>query len=278
MTSVTEYLKRYHQKFIIKIETDENHDPEEIQSVVNLKISLDSLPVLSANIYNDDYSNIAFTDNDNHIFKYEYYKGWFYIRCDYLTNGLIMHVLPKEVNNMDYLILHNDEDTDAEGIHNDDESLHEYISPLRDVDPLMKNIQIDIVGELSRINVIGLLDSTNTEWDSTSLMLSKLNTQKNILQNAKKEDDDEDYEFNIDNNYVFSEYDMEDGFPETLLDNEKYVSTLKYISEDLFVDTHAEYYIERQLNCYPQTSTFTKWKEENEIPLSAYQDTDEVEE
>ena len=142
----------------------------------------------------------------------------------------------------------------------------------------MKNIQIDIIGELSRINVIGLLDSTNTEWDSTSLMLSKLNTQKNILQNAKKEDDDEDYEFNIDNNYVFSERNMENGFPETLLDNEKYVSTLKYISEDLFVDTHTEYYIERQLNCYPQTSTFTKWKEENEIPLSAYQDTDEVEE
>ena len=109
-------------------------------------------------------------------------------------------------------------------------------------------------------------------------MLSKLNTQKNILQNAKKEDDDEDYTFNIDNNYVFSEYNMENGFPGRLLDNEKYVSTLKYISEDLFVDTHTEYYIERQLNCYPRTGTFTKWKEENEIPLSAYQDTDEVEE
>ena len=136
--------------------------------------------------------------------------------------------------------------------------------------------QNNVVTTTNNINPTEIDNESNSSHSSNSS--DKRNSQKRATKNAKKEDGDKDYEFNIDNNYVFSEYDMENGFPETLLDNEKYVSTLKYISEDLFVDTHAEYYIERQLNCYPQTSTFTKWKEENEIPLSAYQDTDEVEE
>lgn len=80
-------------------------------------------------LFNEECSNIVFTSNNDNfqIFKYEYYKGWFYIECDYLSDGLLMHFLPKCVNSMDSIIIENDRTLLNKILFSDDLTSEQFI-------------------------------------------------------------------------------------------------------------------------------------------------------
>lgn len=105
-----------------------------LDNKTNLKFRKDTFFPMDDNeklkeLCNEECSNIVFTSNNDNfqIFKYEYYKGWFYIECDYLSDGLLMHFLPKCVNSMDSIIIENDRTLLNKILFSDDLTSEQFI-------------------------------------------------------------------------------------------------------------------------------------------------------
>lgn len=110
------YLKQYHPKCTLYTYSD-----NELSHPTNVKFRRDDFFIPRNNneegekqylsqFFNENCSNILFTSINNVIFKYEYYKEFFFIEADYLNDGLVMHFLPKYINCMDNIIIQNDQD------------------------------------------------------------------------------------------------------------------------------------------------------------------------
>lgn len=116
-------LKDFHPYAQINLDNVKNEHTQNIE-FVNLKIEekyiKDNLKDSYLKFYKEPYQNLVFTSTSLDIYKYQYYKGYFYIR----TNGpikedkiLLIHFLDKKENLMtlDLLLWKDDElDTDKD--------------------------------------------------------------------------------------------------------------------------------------------------------------------
>lgn len=112
---IKDELEYFHPYFYMDVIKPEDKEPV---GFINLKIHLDDLygeglgfdaisEQWSENYFNDGFSNLAFTkvDDFNTVFKYEYYKGMFFIRLDEYVDRIAIHVFPKNYYTMNQLLL-----------------------------------------------------------------------------------------------------------------------------------------------------------------------------
>lgn len=112
---IKDELEYFHPYFYMDVLKPENKEPV---GFINLKIHLDNLygdglgfdaisEQWSDNYFTDEFSNLVFTkaDDFNTVFKYEYYKGMFFIRLDEYVSKIAIHVFPKNYYTMNQLLL-----------------------------------------------------------------------------------------------------------------------------------------------------------------------------
>lgn len=135
-------LKKFHQYFRITLDRKEESDTP---TNVNLKIKIEDLKTLlqidELKFFNDNFTNIVFTPDDDlsHLFKYQYYKDVLYLELDNYYKNIIMHVLPKDYDCMDSIILLTDED-----LLNDEQYRKFFVTDKSYYKPSEDNIGIDV--------------------------------------------------------------------------------------------------------------------------------------
>ena len=259
------YLTRFHPYYKIELNRAQN-DP--ITTEVNLKIKITDIERLlktQITLYNDDYTNVVFTPFDDFttIFKYEYYKGVFYIRMDSYHPFIALHFIPKEYNaeNGGEIILKNDDYIKQRALPasdhymplqdysrdtfkvkltpNDDstaDSYGEYLVPLPYDLARLQNLQIDVeyvYHNDGNKTVVGILDTHERDIDQITQDLAT----ETLL---KYSEDTDTYTDAI----IKTQTGTVDDDPESYFklvspqhtNNQAYSMTLKYINDDMYME------------------------------------------
>ena len=108
-SDIKEELEYFHPYFYMDVLKPEDKEPV---GFINLKIHLDNLygDGLGFDAISEQWSDNYFTDelkadDFNTVFKYEYYKGMFFIRLDEYVSKIAIHVFPKNYYTMNQLLL-----------------------------------------------------------------------------------------------------------------------------------------------------------------------------
>ena len=96
-----EFIKNtFHPYFDIQITS--NIVPQNVNGFVNFVLPLEDFEGYDLNedslrkLFNDDFNNVVFTSENNDLFKYEFYKNVYFIRMNFFSDVLRMHILPKK--------------------------------------------------------------------------------------------------------------------------------------------------------------------------------------
>lgn len=187
-----EYLDLYHPKYQLEIKDidDDELNKSNLSYPINLKFNINCL--FSDNpFFNKEYSNIIFTSEKNVIFKYEYFDDIFYIETDYLSDGLMMHILPKYINSMDNILIQTYTNDDLK--FTTSSGFRECSIALNDKIKYNSNIEVHSKYKASTNNhLLGLLDNTNKNfWNKKSISsfnsAPNENLNINFIENSKED-------------------------------------------------------------------------------------------
>ena len=295
--SLTENLKKialqqYHPHIDIDLWSleqenyeNENHNMEIAQNdIMNIKIIENDIGLLlSSNkeeyeaYLNSDYNNIIFTPNDNLdiIIPYEYYKGVFYLRLPRFYRTISMHLLPKNYDASDDVVLFHTEDI-ISSINSENKnwisadstyrspnkvdihgtSYGRYLIPLPESLRSSESIEIDVFSKYNSFSAnahdnhqIGIIDTDNRGFDSAhnqdkyaeemTLIYNKQESQSTSLQIITATRTKEN--INLDNAFRYSSASNALSSIATntpYQQNYNYESIIKYHNDSLYVEEY----------------------------------------